>query len=538
MRLNFLLLLACFVFSQAMALAQGDQGFRVLFIPLDDRPPCLQFPVQMGRIGEIELISPPRELLGRFTEFGQCDAIINWIKTQDLSRFDAAVVSFDMLAYGGLVASRVHATPVNLALARLDIVRIIHRANPKMKIYASSVIMRLAPTADGKNEAYREKLSKWAEISVDRQAELQTRQLEAEIPAAALEDYRAARQRNLQLNRSAIQMTQEGVIDYLILSQDDAKPRGVHVQEREGLIQLIQKEGLQAKIAVQPGADEVSMLLLARCANMAYGYQPKVKAIYAAEKTADQVMPFEDRPLRKTVSFHLEAVGAKEVTEAAEADILFFVFADRFTPGAAEQFAQQIIQHSKPNTQGIIVADVDPKGDVQGGDQTFTEALQKANIFAKVYGYACWNTAGNTIGTALPHGMVYNVAKNQLSKLQLFGKQLRSAQQILLERQTWFTMNRLLDDYTYHSLIRPDLQKSLREKNWNPYRLTVNQTPLVEQLCMEKLQPLAQRTMEAFFPKKMSKKPQLQALSFDLPWDRTFEAEIDFKLLFAKKNKP
>lgn len=538
MRLSFLLFLVCLVFGPSMVLAQKDQGLHVLFIPLDDRPPCLQFPVQMGRIGGIELISPPRELLGRFTEFGQCDAIINWIKAQDLGQFDAAIVSFDMLAYGGLVASRVHATSVDLASARLDVIRNIHQGNPKMKIYASSVIMRLAPTADGKNETYRDKLSKWAEISADRQAESQTRQLEAEIPAEALNDYRAARQRDLQLNRSAIQMTQEGVIDYLILSQDDAKPRGVHVQEREELIQLIQKEGLQAKIAVQPGADEVSMLLLARCANVAYGYQPKVKAIYAAEKTADQVMPFEDRPLRKTVSFHLEAVGAKEVTETADADILFFVFADRFTPGAAEQFSQQIIQHSKKNTQGIIIADVDPKGDVQGGDPTFTEALQKANIFAKVYGYACWNTAGNTIGTALPHGMVYHVAKNQLKKLQLSAKQQRSAQQILLERQTWFTLNRLLDDYTYHSLIRPNLQKSLREKNWNPYRLTENQTPLVEQLCMEKLQPLAQQTVEAFFPKKTSKKPQLQALSFDLPWDRTFEAEIDFTLLFAKKYKP
>nr|MCU0341482.1 DUF4127 family protein [Spirosomataceae bacterium] len=74
---------------------------RILFIPLDDRPPCLQFPVRMGQIGHVQLVAPPRELLGRFTTFGQSDAIVQWLQTQDLQQFDAAIVSIDMLAYGG-----------------------------------------------------------------------------------------------------------------------------------------------------------------------------------------------------------------------------------------------------------------------------------------------------------------------------------------------------------------------------------------------------------------------------------------------------
>jgi hypothetical protein len=493
----------------------------------------------MARIADVALISPPRELLGRFTEFGHCDAISAWIQAQDLRQFDAAILSFDMLAYGGLVASRVHDTPLATALQRVEVLRKIKQAHPQLKIYGSSVIMRLAPTADGKNEAYREKLSRWAEVSADPGAQAQTQELESAIPAAALADYRAARARNLQLNRSAIQWVKEGLLDYLILSQDDAKPRGVHVQERESLQQQIQAEGLQDKIAVQPGADEVSMLLLARSASALQGYQPKIKAIYASEKTADRVMPFEDRPLRKTVSFHLRAIGAQEVNEAAQADLLFYVFADRFTPGAAESFAQQIIQQLTQKKQGVIVADVDPKGEVQGGDVTFTEALKKAGVFAQLYGYAAWNTAGNTIGTALPQGTVYGLAKTHLNAVYQQPKlSSKAKRQLVLERQTWFTLNRLLDDYTYHSLVRPEIQQIIRNKNWNAFRLSAEQTPPVEQLCTEKLQPLAQQTVAGFFSTKTPTKLQLKELRFDLPWNRTFEAEIDFGLLFSKKHKP
>ena len=101
--LGFWLLVLVFGAVSSLA-AQTKYTSRILLIPLDDRPPCLQFPVRMGAIGDAEIVTPPRELLGRFTEFGQSEAIIEWLKKQNLNSFDAAIVSVDMLAYGGLVA--------------------------------------------------------------------------------------------------------------------------------------------------------------------------------------------------------------------------------------------------------------------------------------------------------------------------------------------------------------------------------------------------------------------------------------------------
>lgn len=508
----------------AYSQSRGQATTRILLIPLDERPPCLQFPVQMGTIGDVEVVAPPRHLLGRFTDVGQSDEIIRWLRAQSLSRFDAAIISVDMLAYGGLVGSRIHGVPAQKALDRVQIVRELRRKAPGLKIYGSSVIMRLAPTADGKNEGYREKLARWAEVSPDTNLRDQTRQFEQAIPSAALADYKQARLRNLQVNQFAIGLAREKVFDYLIVSQDDAKPRGIHIRDRENLTNVVKQANLTEQVAIQPGADEVSMLLLARAMTDRYDYHPRIKAIYSSETAAHTVMPFEDRPLRQTVSFHLNAVGAREVNDPGEADLLYYVFASRFDAGSARQFADQII--GSPD-KGIIIADVDPKGDVQGGDITFTEALKEASVFARTYGYACWNTAGNTIGTALPHGILAGVSR-------VVAQSKPAAAPRMNQAQVWFMLNRLLDDYTYHSLVRPEANKRCRASQWNPNRLTAEQTKTIEAYCLTELQPIATRTAAGFFPKTSGQRCTITNLRFDLPWDRTFEAEIDFDLKLTK----
>ncbi len=82
----------------------------------------------MGLIGNAEIISPPKDLLGKFTRSYEPDLIVDWIQNQDLKSFAAAIVSLDMLAYGGLVAFSVYQTKVELAMQRVKIIQEIKKS--------------------------------------------------------------------------------------------------------------------------------------------------------------------------------------------------------------------------------------------------------------------------------------------------------------------------------------------------------------------------------------------------------------------------
>lgn len=512
--------------------AQTKFSSRILLIPLDDRPPCLQKPVELGAIADAEIVTPPRELLGKFTRFGESDKIIEWIKAQDLRKFDAAIVSLDMLAYGGLVAMREYETTRETAQRRIDFVREMKRKNPKLPIYGSSVIMRLAPTGNLTNEAYRVKLSRWAEISsVKDNAKLQeeARKLEKEIPADALENYKKARARNLAGNFQAIELARDGVFDYLIVSQDDAHPTGVHVAERESLIKRVKEANLSEKVPVQPGADEVSMLLLGRLIGKRMKYAPRVLPVYSSEESRTKVMPFEDRKLHETISFHIKSVGAREVSSEKDADVLFYAFGSRFEPGRAKTFVDEIEKSVRAGKK-VMLIDVDPKASTEGGDPEFSEDLKRRGIFRKLHAYAAWNTAGNMIGTALPQMILFGAEQNRLKKSKKTSDEFIRA----TTAQDWFLFHRWLDDYVYNTLIRAEVRKYAREKGWQQLRFSEAQSKEVESVVYPKLQARYEEDRQALFeganPYSNLNCRFGEKVGFYLPWNRAFEAEIDFDL--------
>lgn len=526
----FVLLILLLTFSFTKAQSSSKPALKILFIPLDDRPPCLQFTQKIGLIGNADLIVPPKDILGKFTTPGQSEKIISWLRQQDLASFQAAVISVDMLVYGGLVASRAPNVETSAASQRIEVLAEIHKKAPAVPIYAQSVIMRIAPTADGKNDAYKDNLSKWAEISVltDEKSQAETKILTGKIPAKAITDYKNARQRNLTINLKAIEYVKSGVIHYLLLSQDDAKPVGIHVSDRVELVARTKNLGLGNKIAVQPGADEVSMLLLARALNNYYKVQPKIKAVFSSGIAANKIMPFEDKPLKETVSYHIRATGSQEVQDEKKADLLFYVFASRHDAGRAISFAAEIEAQVKKG-RSVIVADIDPIGDVQGGDSAFTIELENRELLPELNGYASWNTAANTIGTTLPQGIIFRIAEARLLK----NKSIASS---IITAQNWFTFHRVLDDYYFHGSVRskaniyfgqPKMSSKILDEAANKKMEDYTQQLLLK--SFEELSGIYTRKIPNSRQQNIQCR-QPSGLSFKLPWNRTFEAEIDFKM--------
>src|SRR6188472_2703815 len=94
---------------------------RIAMVPLDDRPVGLQSAQLAGAIADAEVIGPPRYRLGHFTAEGDADGIAEWLDGLDLTSIDAVIVSTDMLAYGGQIASRRPSPSQEKALRRVAV---------------------------------------------------------------------------------------------------------------------------------------------------------------------------------------------------------------------------------------------------------------------------------------------------------------------------------------------------------------------------------------------------------------------------------
>src|SRR4029077_11467854 len=100
------------------AVCASAHAQRILLVPIDSRPATGQFAQMIAHIADVQVQMPPYETLGRFTKPGDPGLILAWLERQDYSDVSAVVVSADMIAYGGLIASRKNDVSIGLALQR------------------------------------------------------------------------------------------------------------------------------------------------------------------------------------------------------------------------------------------------------------------------------------------------------------------------------------------------------------------------------------------------------------------------------------
>ena len=242
--LSFFLAFAAANAPQPAALVADE---RLILIPIDSRPAAGQFPDMIAAMADVETRQPPAALLGHFTKPGNPEAILNWLENEDLSTTTAIIASTDMVAYGGLIESRLNRVTQDLALKRLSRFVKIRQKWPHLKIYGFSAVMRITPTATNAASPWRMSIAKLEELrnyyrtTADRKVLAHIEALKLKVPPAELESYRNARRRDHEVQRKLVRMTGEGAFDYTLIGQDDARPYGPHVPETLELAELIRK---------------------------------------------------------------------------------------------------------------------------------------------------------------------------------------------------------------------------------------------------------------------------------------------------------
>ncbi len=480
-------------------------------VPLDERPVNTRYPRMIGAIAGLRVELPPPQLLSRFRQPANCAALGAWLRRR-AADWSALVISIEMLAYGGLLPSRISDDSLLDALARLEVLRELKDAQPQLRIYGFDLIMRIS-----KNAASVEEPAYWHQSGpqIYRYSQQYDKNRwgagpppdTAELHPAHLQDVLRRRMRNHIVNLRTLDLLADDVFDLLVISSDDTSEYGFGTREKAWVKEWVERRGGDQRLLMYPGADEVASVLLARALLTALGKQPRCFVHYAITADAERIAPFEDAPVRQTVERQIRAVGGRQVDTAEQADLIVAVNPpapsnqDFFNPAFAAQdreyraaamadFAARIKLWSSLGRR-VCVCDV---AYPNGSDPVLIEALQAQTNLGDLAAYGAWNTAGNTIGVALAQGIANLYAQDDSAARH-------------------FLVHRFVEDYCYMQRVRPQLPAA---------------SPIYDDETAATLLGLVERGLNAEL-EQLSDFRGWRVVKPRLPWKRRFEVDFDLE---------
>ena len=540
---------------------------KVIYVPLDDRPYSVKHVRLLAEMVDYELLLPPLELLGHFTEPGQPEQIAEWLLAEAQGGADAAIVSLDMLAYGGLVASRGPKVRTQLALDRLEALRLLRRRSPDLTVYGSNVLMRLSITASSEYAAlYWSLLRRYSELvglvqETDKESyKKELEQVRRRIPQDLLGQYLACRDRNHQVNEKAVELVADGTLDFLALTQEDASLHGLHRPEQARLQAEIEARGVQDRALIYPGADEAGQVLFTRFVHRHMEKVPQIYVVPSNARNMKNVAMFEDRPFNETVAANITAIGGQLTEDYANADLVLAVNAPMSHERAyyAEQdrreeraekckaFAAKIAELHHP---GLVICDA---AFANGAEDAFVTALLEAGVPPlSLLSFAGWNTAGNSVGSALAQGTLRLIALQDKGAFDLANVVVTLTPMRYLEllnsliaserAHVGLLFYHFVDDWLYMSRVRPKVTQTVVELLQASVFDLANSYPAAEAIVRDELaHEAANLWIEQFVGRKSVSigsgdgrsglvLADLEETRVRLPWRRLFEVDLDFE---------
>jgi hypothetical protein len=326
----------------------------------------------------------------------------------------------------------------------------------------------------------------------------------------ALELYLATRARNREVDDYALDVTAEGGFDRLVLGQDDAGPTGLHLRDVAELRARAARYFLGDRASIEPGADELGMVLLAQAFARNVGWTPAVSVTYSRPDAAAFNDQLEFVPIDVTIAHIIGACGGRRVA-ADEADVRLYVRVPG-TGEADEKTFEDALAVDVAAGRSVAVADLSFLRGGPGPEQrALTDALIARGIAGKVDAFASWNTNANTVGTALAAAIATGAG--------------RRAGTFDARAHAEFMLDRYIDDYAFHQFVRPALNEVLRARGIDT---TLLLPPVSEEAAHDnraQLWPLGLDLLAAIYPQYRD-----AGMIVTLPWDRTFETQIDVRL--------
>ena len=474
---------------------------KIVVLPMDERPPNYQLVREIGAMHGQEVTMPEVSLLGRYMNPGDCPKLSEWLKE---NQADVFVVSVDMLVFGGLIASREEGIDEEDAVKRLELIKEIRSRNPRSRILLSSIARRasISVSSAGSRKLWKS-LNDYMFFKSKNMIE-EAKAVKSSFPKGFFERYYELRKRNHMVNRTCIELIISSIADVLVLAQEDTIFGGPQVEELRVLADMVEDYGLQDRVFIHNGADEVVQELLSLACRKS---RITADIVYDTAETAKKVMDFEDREFEANVRSHTDLVGI-DASPDSETGILI--------AGSSVEKSLIALESLSRKKKRVMILDVFR---ANGSNPEFVESFMKMDL-KNIWGYSAWNTASNSLGTLL--SVVSAASMDERDSRMKIAR---------------FYVSRLLDDHLYQGVLREKLESLVQVVHGNEYK--VSTTPgLFGNFRNNLFLPAARDFLERhFYEKEMDlfegyiRRGSISVDEFILPWDRTFECRLETRII-------
>ena len=466
---------------------------KIALIPIDNRPICYTLVRDiLKQDNSIELFMPERNFLGTLKKNADIEKIYNFI--ENMPKADIFVISLDTIAYGGLISSR--RCPENFEQIKERLLSFRKLLKQKAeKIYAFSSIMRISN--NNINEEEKDYWAQWGkrifEFSYYQHKSRKEKTYNCvynQVPRDILEDYLDTRKRNFDINKLYLDWVEDKTIDMLVFSKDDTGEYGLNVEEAELLEQEIKNRKLNAQ--VKTGADEIPLTLLARA--LAENNSISIDVEYTNPDSIGKISRYEDISVKNCVEGQIKLANC---AISQNANLKFIINNFKNTQGdyVLGDVINTFNKSFKVPEENFFVADI---SNANGADKDFIKELIKNKCPKNMYGFCAYNTSANSVGCAILSAVTKLLAQKNGSYNDNAFKKLMFI--------------RLLDDWAYQA----DIRKFVRESG-----LDFTQALKAKEQEFKNYEKIIANYLDFDY----------NNVNYTLPWDRSFEAEIDVKII-------
>ena len=488
---------------------------KILYIPMDNRPVCLEYTVDTAKAAGYPLTVPPEKILANHKDPANNDKLWAWLE-EHAPHAEAAIISTDSLNYGGLVESRKHHFLEKNLKTKVQRLEKLKKDNPGLKIYGFSTIMRTPQQSIGKVEPgyyqqYGPLIFRLSQLHDKEDTDALTykeiaeqQRLLTQVPTSVMQDWRTRRLMNFQTNKRLIRLCQNSTFHYFALGKDDDAPLSqTHMEARH--LQFLGSGMTKNKFQILPGVDQLGLLLVTRAINELRGEKPRIYTTFAPGTGEEFIPPYSDEMAGQSVKNQIIASGGVETAQLRKADFVLAVNTPEngvgldstandnapYSSAANKDFAQQIANYEalKP----VSLADISY---ANGADNGFMLALTNKKALLNLTAYNGWNTADNSIGYAIAQGSL--------------GKLMKPADRERLLRV------RLLDDWIYQANIRYRISLGIDRHD---FKLKYDLGKYYNKILS---------ATNRLFRQYVADEPALRGTGYtvEFPWNRMFEVDI------------